>query len=474
MLKLEIASACDKDLVACFAAGRDEGAFAEIVRRHGPMVMGVAKRIVRNQHDAEDAFQATFLALASRAEGVRRRAAIAGWLHRTAVRAARAVGRRDQRWQQKVRRKAEQMDSLGKSLRHEKLKDTIDEELEKLPSKCRTAVVLCDLEGRTRKEAAGRLGIPIRTVSSQVAKGRELLKGRLVRRGITLSAGGLAAHLDGLAEASGSLTSTQVAQTASMATLYAAGKSAAEIGVSQAVITLARGVGTMTIAKFVYISTLSLALAVSVGPVSKVMFPTARAGTIVSPSEYENAEAPSNSGVWPLSSRAQVIYDATEFAALPSGGAFITEINFRPDGRSPVGQQFGFGRLRVSLSVTKVAPLGISSTFASNITGTPVAVYDGPWSATAVNADPPGPATRPFDYRIQLQNPYFYDPSQGNLLWDMIFESPASPQGATDLSPGPSPREGHIWTGTLGANSPVSTTERFATVNQFVFVPEPP
>ena len=111
--------------------------------------MGVAKRIVRNQHDAEDAFQATFLALASRAEGVRRRTAIAGWLYRTAVRAARAVGRKDQRWQKKVQRKAEQMESLGKSLRHEQLKATIDEELEKLPSKYRTAVVLCDLEGKT-------------------------------------------------------------------------------------------------------------------------------------------------------------------------------------------------------------------------------------------------------------------------------------------------------------------------------------
>jgi hypothetical protein len=204
------------------------------------------------------------------------------------------------------------------------------------------------------------------------------------------------------------------------------------------------------------------------------MFPTARAGTIVSPSEYENAEAPSNSGVWPLSSRGQAIYDATEFAALPRGGAFISEINFRPNGSSPVGQQFGFGRLRISLSVTQVAPLGISSTFADNITGTPVVVYDGPWSATAVNADPPGPATRPFDYRIRLQNPYFYDPSQGNLLSDLIFESPASPQGATDIFPGPSPGQVQLWSGTLGADSPVATSERFSVVQQFVFVPEPP
>src|SRR5688500_12514102 len=101
MPKLQISSTCDQDLVARFAAGRDEGAFAEIVRRHGPMVLGVARRIVRNPHDAEDAFQATFLALAIRAEGVRRCEALGGWLHRTAVRAASAVKRKNESWRNK-------------------------------------------------------------------------------------------------------------------------------------------------------------------------------------------------------------------------------------------------------------------------------------------------------------------------------------------------------------------------------------
>ena len=148
--------------------------------------------------------------------------------------------------------------------------------------------------------------------------------------------------------------------------------------------------------------------------------------SVVSPHQYADSEAPDRSGIWPEAARSQGIAHRSEFDALPVGGAWLTEIRFRPDGAVPVGEVASFGRVQFSLSVTQVDPLDISFTFADNITGTPVVVYNAAWSSTVINPDPPGAETRPFDFRFPLETPYFYNPAEGNLLFDAIWEMPGS------------------------------------------------
>ena len=140
--------------------------------------------------------------------------------------------------------------------------------------------------------------------------------------------------------------------------------------------------------------------------------------SVVSPHQYADSEGPDRSGGnFPAAARDQGIAHRSEFDALPVGGAWLTEIRFRPDGLVPVGEVASFGRVQFSLSVTQVDPLDISFTFADNITGTPVVVYNAAWSSTVINPDPPGAETRPFDFRFPLETPYFYNPAEGNLLY---------------------------------------------------------
>lgn len=199
--------------------------------------------------------------------------------------------------------------------------------------------------------------------------------------------------------------------------------------------------------------------------------------SVVSPHQYADSEGPDRSGIWPEAARAQGIAHRSEFDALPVGGAWLTEIRFRPDGAVHVGEVASFGRVQISLSVTQVDPLDISFTFADNITGTPVEVHNAAWSSTVINPDPPGAETRPFDFRIPLETPYFYNPAEGNLLVDSIFEMPGS--GVNDLarfdvnSSNAFFEKANIWTGPLGVDSPVSFPARFTSIHEYVFIPEP-
>jgi hypothetical protein len=200
---------------------------------------------------------------------------------------------------------------------------------------------------------------------------------------------------------------------------------------------------------------------------------------IVSPGAYEDIEGPNQSlPNWPEAARHQGIIHRSEFDALPVGGAWLTEIRFRPDGAVPVGEVASFGRVQWSLSVTQVDPLNISSTFANNITGTPVVVYNAAWSSTVTNPNPPGAEIRPFDFRLPLETPYFYNPADGNLLMDIIFEMPGSgvnnlARFDLDASNAFSEKRRDIWSGPLGVDSPMSTAGTFTAINEFVFIPEP-
>jgi RNA polymerase sigma factor (sigma-70 family) len=192
----------DGQLLERFALRRDEDAFALLVRRHGPMVLGVCRRLLRHEQDAEDAFQATFLVLARRAPSVRCRAALGSWLYRVAVRAAHtARGRAEPpgaaAWAAACGADA---DPAGEAAWRE-LRPVLDEEVCRLPEKYRAPVVLCYLRGKTHEAAAAELGWPRGTVAGRLARARDLLRRRLTRRGVTLSAGALATALSGGASA---------------------------------------------------------------------------------------------------------------------------------------------------------------------------------------------------------------------------------------------------------------------------------
>jgi RNA polymerase sigma factor (sigma-70 family) len=191
-------AAPDPDLLGRFLATRDEQAFALIVRRHGPMVFGVCRRVTGNYHLAEDAFQAVFVVLAAKAGTVRPRAALSAWLYGVAYRTAlRARTVSDNR-----RRREALVETLPEvacqPLNPSEVADeaaVLDEEIARLPEHLRAAVVLCELEEQSRQEAAERLGIPEGTLSSRLASARKALAGRLRQRGVLLSAASLSGAL---------------------------------------------------------------------------------------------------------------------------------------------------------------------------------------------------------------------------------------------------------------------------------------
>ncbi len=200
ILRHENAGLTDGQLLHAFLHRRDEAAFEMLVRRHGPMVRGVCRRVLRNLEDADDAFQAAFLVLLRKASTLATREVIGDWLHgvayRTALKARAAASRRRMKEKQALRREA----CFDQENRSEWL-PLLDEEVGRLPPKYRLPVILCDLEGRTRKEAAQHLGWPEGTVSGRLSRARALLARRLTRRGVTLSAATLAAGMAGEASA---------------------------------------------------------------------------------------------------------------------------------------------------------------------------------------------------------------------------------------------------------------------------------
>jgi RNA polymerase sigma factor (sigma-70 family) len=191
----------DGQLLDRFLAGREEAAFEAVVRRHGPMVLGVCRRILGNAADADDAFQATFVVLVRRARELAGRGTVGDFLYgvayHTALKArAQAVKRRVK----EARVAPPECDPAGPAERDELLR-LLDRELARLPGKYREPVVLCDLEGRSRAEVAALLGIPEGTLSSRLTTARRTLAGRLSRHGLAVSAGAVAAALDRSAEA---------------------------------------------------------------------------------------------------------------------------------------------------------------------------------------------------------------------------------------------------------------------------------
>jgi RNA polymerase sigma factor (sigma-70 family) len=244
-------SGCDTDreLLQRFLAG-DEAAFSELVRRHTGLVSSVCQRVLRQSSDAEDAFQATFLILARKAKSLEWQDSIAGWLHqaarRTALKLRSTAVRRRNVEDQAARQHSAAADSSVTNPVSEvgirELGEILDAELASLPLRFREVILLSQIEGLTRDEVAGRLGITVATVKDRLERGREQLRSRLLRRGVELTSAALAVWLVPATAQATSLM-TLASATSHAATAFATGSLAA--GTSPTAATVAQGVLNM-------------------------------------------------------------------------------------------------------------------------------------------------------------------------------------------------------------------------------------
>jgi RNA polymerase sigma factor (sigma-70 family) len=238
----EGAGLTDGQLLDNYVRSRDEAAFAALVRRHGPMVWGVCRRVLRSHHDAEDAFQATFLVLVRKAASVVSKELVANWLygvaHQTALKARATAAKR--------RAREKQVTAMPEPAREQQalwddLQPLLDQELSRLPDKYRAVIVLCELGGKTRKEAARHFHVPEGTVASRLATARALLAKRLTRHGLPVSGAALAAVLSQQGASAGVPLSV-ASSTIQAASLFAAGQAAAPGVLSVKAVALTEGV----------------------------------------------------------------------------------------------------------------------------------------------------------------------------------------------------------------------------------------
>jgi RNA polymerase sigma factor (sigma-70 family) len=236
-----IAGYSEQALLDRFVSQSDELAFAALVARHGPMVLGVCRRILHNEHDVEDAFQATFLVLVRRAAGIRQGHLIGHWLHvvayKVAVRARARAARRHRLESAALDPKDLIANSTSAAIEQWDLREILDEELASLPSSLRKPLVLCYLQGLTHDEAALRLRWPVGTVRSRMSRARDLLRRRLTRRGFPLEAGVLSTMLTQPPIPDGVVDST-----AKVSLRFLSGRAASGGTVSSASAALAKGV----------------------------------------------------------------------------------------------------------------------------------------------------------------------------------------------------------------------------------------
>src|SRR4051794_29039650 len=224
VLRQDGAGWTDGQLLASFIEQKDETAFEALVRRHGPMVFGVCRRVARNHHDAEDAFQATFLVLARKATSVRPRERLANWLHGVALRTAMKTKTLTVKRRGRERQVTDMPEPEAARLDPWRdLQPLLDQELHGLPENYRLPILLCDLEGKSIKQATRQLGWPQGTLAGRLARGRQLLAKRLANRGVVLSAGLLAAVVS-RNTASAVVPTALISSTVKTAVMIAAGQ----------------------------------------------------------------------------------------------------------------------------------------------------------------------------------------------------------------------------------------------------------
>lgn len=266
----------DGQLLELFASRRgevSERAFAALVERHGPMVFRICRGIVRDDHDAQDTFQATFLILVRSGRTLWVRDSLGPWLHRVACRVAVRARRATDRRREAERRAAEAAsDRLGSGAPDDRVR-VLHEEIDRLPDRYRIPVVLCELENRTYEQAARHLGCPIGTVKSRLARGRERLRERLARRGLIPGTGLLGVGL--LTEPSRAAVPLALLENTSRAAVWFVTARGTSGALSASVAALVKGVSrTMAMTKVCKIASAGLVLGVVVVSGGMLIFPT--------------------------------------------------------------------------------------------------------------------------------------------------------------------------------------------------------
>jgi RNA polymerase sigma factor (sigma-70 family) len=325
MLLRDEADLTDGQLLECFIEHRDDAAFAALVRRHGPMVWGVCRRLL-HQHDAEDAFQATFLVLVRKAASIVSRERVANWLygvaHQTALQARRTAARR--------RARETQVTNMPEPAVMEQdlwsdLQPLLDQELRRLPDAYREVIVLCALEGKTRKEVAQQLGLPEGTVGSRLARARTMLAKRLARHGLPLLGGTMATVLSQNVASAG-VPSWVMSSTIKAASLFAAGQAAAGV-ISVRVAALTEGVlKTMLLTKLKIVTVVVLMIALLTGGAG-LIYQTQAEGQENDPKAAAHRKTAQEKGGAALRVRAT-------FKVIDEGD--VTSVAFSPDGKTVV------------------------------------------------------------------------------------------------------------------------------------------
>jgi RNA polymerase sigma factor (sigma-70 family) len=264
LLAADLADLPDSELLWRFAERRDEAAFAVLVHRHGALVLGVCRRVLRHEQDAEDAFQATFLVFARDAASVWRSGSIGSWLYGVAYNIARRAKTARHRRAVKEQEAAARHPTATPEIVPDDLWDVLDGELNALPVKYRAAVVLCDVMGLTTQQAATEVGCPPKTLGTRLARGRSLLARRLVRRGVGLPACGVVGVL--ASSATAAIPPRLRESTIHAATKFAAGST---VAVDPAVAALIKGVSNVMVSKALKIAAVLTCSVLLVGVVER-------------------------------------------------------------------------------------------------------------------------------------------------------------------------------------------------------------
>jgi RNA polymerase sigma factor (sigma-70 family) len=277
VLRQDGAGWTDGQLLASFIDKKDEAAFAALIQRHGPMVFGVCRRIAADYHDAEDAFQATFLVLACKASSIRPRENVGNWLHGVALRTARKAKAVTAKRRGREMQVTEMPESeAGPQEQCRDMQPLLDKELNGLPEKYRLPILLCDLEGKTIKGAAQQLGWLQGTLAGRLARGRKLLAKRLASRGVVLSAGWLTAVVSQSA-ASADVATSLIISTVKAAKMIAGGQEKVAGAVPAKVIILMEGALQGMLFNRLKLTVIVMLLAVAVAGTGLLTFSTSTA-----------------------------------------------------------------------------------------------------------------------------------------------------------------------------------------------------
>lgn len=475
-MEIEFNACPDADLVTAFADSQNQGAFEELVRRYGAMVMNTCRRIAITEEDAEDAFQATFLALAEKSRKIRRPSSVAAWLHQTAIQTVNAMHRKAIREERHLHRVGQAMQEFAaRKQQLQELRALVDAEIGRLPKRLQLALVLCDLEGLTRRVAGERLGVPSATVASHVTKARELLSRRLSKRGVLFSVSALAVAMQELGGAP--VNAALVSETLVKSLEQTRGGTSPSFGDSSGQSTAVRGIFSIRTVAPIAVVCIGILLAwawnadnFNGDAPSVVSMQSATLPRVVSDQEGDSNlfnRIPDQ----PAAFRVQQLHESVEF---PPGQHLLMGMSWRPDGDVVAGRNVTIDQLSVVLSTTQASPGdGLSSNMAENHGPNATIVHAAPFTFKSrdYHGLPNGP--RAFDYSIRFDEPFAYDSCYGNLLVDISLYLPGMP--AETLPPrvdAQSHAEVHAVVATKNTGDLADIREHRVIVTQFDFAPQ--